>query len=328
VTALRVTDAATMSPDIEAKERPADPALDAAWQAFCRWDAASVARRFRLKTSRGIIFVLMIGAAVSGVLASELKTFPWIAGIAAACSAAAALIAREAVGPAIERLWLVARAAAETLKSEAFKYAAGVEPYSSSDRQERLISAVSAIEADNIAGPSPSPPHAPRSLPQGALDQAGYLRTRLEDQIGWYEQRAHAHSRLSSMWRWASVALGLSGAVLGSVAASSAQRTFLGAWVGVIGTLGGIFAAHIAGSRLSYLAQTYELTARRLRHLNTEWGLVPRDQRQDKWNAFVLQCEATISAEREQWVKEWQRQVAAAQTPASTHAETTASSSF
>ena len=118
----------TSWPPLAGLELSTEPALDAAWDAYCRWDSASIARKRRLDWSRGIIFMLLAGAAISGVIASELKIYPWIAGISAACSAAAALLAREAVGPAVERLWLVARAAAETLKSEAFKYAAGVEP--------------------------------------------------------------------------------------------------------------------------------------------------------------------------------------------------------
>ena len=115
-----------------------DSALAEAWEAYSRWDAAAIARKRRLDLSRRVIFVLLVAAALTGVLASQL-TLTWFAGIAAACSAAAALLGREAVGPAVERLWLTARAAAETLKSEAFKYAAGASPYDSDDGGQRLL---------------------------------------------------------------------------------------------------------------------------------------------------------------------------------------------
>jgi hypothetical protein len=100
--------------------------------------------------------------------------------------------------------------------------------------------------------------------------------------------------------------------VISGIGAARNELTYLGAWVGVIGTLGGIVAAHVAGSRFSYLAQIYELTGRRLRHLRAGWDLVLGGRTGATWSEFVLECENTISAERDQWMKEWQRQITAA----------------
>lgn len=298
--------------DGDQQEPSADPALDAVWGAYCRWDDASIARKKRLDGSRGVIFTLLVGAAVAGVLASQYKQLHWVAGVAAALSAGAALLGHGTAGPAVERLWLVARAAAETLKSEAFKYSAGADPYNQVDRQERLLATVGAVEGDNIAGIAAAPPRASRALPRGALGQTDYLRARVDDQLNWYEAKAGFYNRRASLWHRLSLAEGLGAAMIGGLAASAPGMQFLGAWVAVGGTLSGIFAAYVAGARFTYLAQSYELTARRLRHLRTGWDLVPSDQRDAKWNKFVLQCESTISAEREQWMKEWQRQIAAA----------------
>jgi len=288
-----------------------DSALAEAWEAYSRWDAAAIARKRRLDLSRIVIFVLLVAAALTGVLASQL-TLTWFAGIAAACSAAAALLGREAVGPAVERLWLTARAAAETLKSEAFKYAAGASPYDSDDGGQRLLTAVSAIQADYISGVNSNVRHdSERAIPRSILDRPGYIRLRLEDQTSWYEGKASFYNKRAWHWRLVSLLLGLVGTALSGIAAAEKELTYLGAWVGVIGTLGGIVVAHVAGSRFSYLAQIYELTARRLRHLRAEWNLVSEDQSTTKWSDFVLECENTISAERDQWMKEWQRQIAA-----------------
>ena len=263
----------------------------------------------------GVIFILLVSAAVTGVLASQLN-LTWVAGVAAACSAAAALPGREAVGPAVERLWLTARAAAETLKSEAFKYAAGASPYDGGDRGQRLLAAVGAIQADYISGITPNVARdRKRPIPHAALNQADYIRARLEDQTAWYESKAEFYNKRARHWRAVSLSLGLIGAAISGVAAAKTELTYLGAWVGVIGTLGGIVFAHVAGSRFSYLAQIYELTARRLHHLHLEWDLALAGQSTGKWTEFVLECENTISAERDQWMKEWQRQIIAA-TPA------------
>jgi len=50
-------------------DQPADAALDAAWDAYRRWDAAAIVRKRRLDWSRVVIFVLLVAAALSGVLA-------------------------------------------------------------------------------------------------------------------------------------------------------------------------------------------------------------------------------------------------------------------
>src|SRR2546430_5549159 len=47
------------------------------------------------------------------------------------------------------------------------------------------------------------------------------------------------------------ILLGLVGTALSGIAAAEKELTYLGAWVGVIGTLGGIVVAHVAGSRRS-----------------------------------------------------------------------------
>ncbi|MGA8761095.1 MAG: DUF4231 domain-containing protein [Stellaceae bacterium] len=115
------------SPILSPQGQHADPALDMAWDAYRRWDSASIARKRRVDWSRRIIFIMLVSAAVAGVLASQLHSM-LAAAIAAVFGAVAALLSHEAAGPAAERLWLSARAAAETLKSEAFKYAAGAAP--------------------------------------------------------------------------------------------------------------------------------------------------------------------------------------------------------
>ncbi len=186
-------------------------------------------------------------------------------------------------------------------------------PHNEAERGRRLIAAVAAIQADNVTGVGLKAARGQdRTIPHAELSPGEYLGSRLEDQRRWYEDKAALYSSRARVWRAVALALALGGAVISGIAAAVAGTTFLGAWVGVTGTLGGIVAAHVAGSRFSYLAQTYELTARRLDYLRTGWGLVSAEPSAAKWSDFVQECEATISAEREQWIKEWQRQIAAA----------------
>jgi len=282
------------------------------------------------------MFVLLVGAALLGFAAAQMSNGLWAlitgepaglvpvaspalqkagqvcAGLATLLSAWAALLGREAVGPSAQRDWLLARAVCETLKSEAFKYAARTAPYDGADRGEKLLLAASAIEGDTVIGwPAPSLDATDaEKMPADGIAPDDYLATRVEQQIGWYERRSEDYRRAASRWREGLVWLGMLGAACAAVATAFPKLLAMGALVGVMGTVSGLLGTYVAASRFSYMAQMYELTARRLRYLRCGWDLVPPDERRQRWGDFVRDVEATISSEREQWVKEWQRKVA------------------
>ena len=74
-----------------------------------------------------------------------------------------------------------------------------------------------------------------RTIPHAELSPAEYLGSRLEDQRGWYEDKAALYSSRARVWRAVALALALGGAVISGIAAAVAGTTFLGAWVGVTG---------------------------------------------------------------------------------------------
>jgi hypothetical protein len=314
----------------------ADDPLSIIWASHARWDAAAISRKERLDRGRAWMFVLLVGAALLGFAAAQMSNGLWAlitgepaglvpvaspalqkagqvcAGLATLLSAWAALLGREAVGPSAQRDWLLARAVCETLKSEAFKYAARTAPYDGADRGEKLLLAASAIEGDTVIGwPAPSLDATDaEKMPADGIAPDDYLATRVEQQIGWYERRSEDYRRAASRWREGLVWLGMLGAACAAVATAFPKLLAMGALVGVMGTVSGLLGTYVAASRFSYMAQMYELTARRLRYLRCGWDLVPPDERRQRWGDFVRDVEATISSEREQWVKEWQRKVA------------------
>src|SRR5438094_986143 len=121
---------------------------------------------------------------------------------------------------------------------------AGASPYDSDDGGQRLLTAVSAIQADYISGVNSNVRHdSERTIPHSILDRPGYIRLRLEDQTSWYEGKASFYNKRAWHWRLVSLLLGLVGTALSGIAAAEKELTYLGAWVGVIGTLGGIVVA-------------------------------------------------------------------------------------
>jgi hypothetical protein len=315
----------------------ADDPLSIVWTSHERWSAAAGARKDRLDRGRAWMFVLLIAAALLGFGAAQMSNgllalvtpdqpsgalpaaSPALrhagqifAGLATLFSAWAGLLGREVISPSSQRDWLLARAVAETLKSEAFKYAARTAPYDGADRSEKLLRAASAIEGDTVIGcPVPVLKAADTdTMPVDGMAPGDYLAARVERQIAWYERRSEDNRRAASRWREAVVWLGMLGAACAAVAAAFPRLLTLGGLVGVMGTVSGLVGSYVATSRFSTMAQMYELTARRLRYLRCGWELVPDDKRRDRWGDFVRDVETTISSEREQWVKEWQRKVA------------------
>jgi hypothetical protein len=321
----------------------ADDPLSIVWTSHARWNAAAESRKERLDRGRAWMFVLLIAAALLGFAAAQMSNGLWAliaaaqpsgaaapaaspafqhagqicAGLATLFSAWAALLGREVVSPSSQRDWLLARAVAETLKSEAFKYAVRTAPYDGADRSEKLLQAASAIEGDTVIGcPAPAlKATATDTIPTDEMAPDDYLAARVERQVAWYERRSDDYRRAASRWREGLVWLGMLGAACAGVAAAFPKLLAMGGLVGVMGTVSGLVGSYVAASRFSTMAQMYELTARRLRYLRCGWELVPTDKRRDRWGDFVGNVEATISSEREQWVKEWQRK--AADTPAS-----------
>jgi hypothetical protein len=101
--------------------------------------------------------------------------------------------------------------------------------------------------------------------------------------------------------------LGGLGVVLGGIGAALEGAKWIAAWVAVLGTISGAVAAFIFAGRYEYLAQSYELTARRLRWLIDDWQRLPAADKERKAGDFVNAFEDVISIENKHWVAEWQR---------------------
>ena len=150
------------SPILSPQGQHADPALDMAWDAYRRWDWALIARKRRVDWSRRIIFIMLVSAAVAGVLASQLHSM-LAAAIAAVFGAVAALLKSRGGGARSRTVMAERPRGSRNLEVGSIQICGRGGPHNEAERGRRLIAAVAAIQADNRHGSRPE--GCPRARP-------------------------------------------------------------------------------------------------------------------------------------------------------------------
>lgn len=276
------------------------------------WSAAANRLKARLDGVRWAVFCLSVLGALLATIASQLSGSPVRSPIAIASAialAVATFLTARLVSAAQVSGWVRARAAAEALKREAFRFAASAAPYDDAVTAEaRLGKERSAIEAnvDDLIGDLVEV-ETPAGAPAAKLAPEEYVAKRVRNAIdGFYRPRAGRFSRMASRLRATEFVLALTAAILAAVAGvwDPGSLFDLAALTAVLTTVGALVLAHIENSRYEYLSTTYRATARRLEEALTELGATPAAPSKE-WSDFVERCEAIIAAENNSWVAKW-----------------------
>ena len=283
-----------------------------------QWSESANQLKSTTDKARRAAFALTILGAVLAALASQMPDAAanvaviasprsWVALIGAVCLAAATFLTQRLLGADKISAWVRARAIAELLKHEAYKFAAGAAPYDDTDRDKAaalLDAERRKIEADGddllaqlvtTAGKG--------SSPRAPLTQDEYLAQRVDNLVGWYLPRAAKYRAAATRLRQAEFVLAALATVLTAVAGAFGKIPLAGvsvdfaAWTAVLTTIGGAILAHVEASRYDYLAVTYLATARRLQDL--------RNGPRAAWSDFVNSCESIIGAESTSWIAKW-----------------------
>ena len=258
------------------------------------------------------LLLLVLGAvltAVSFQSGSAKATSVTIAGILFILS----LLVAAAIGvKRYEKTWYGGRAIAESVKTLAWKYMTGAEPYeiplTSREADERFARDLSAVLAQrkNLSGAlrgglsnSPQITDKMRLIRELKTDErkAIYLTQRIENQQHWYTEKATTNQ--TKEWQWFILILAAQG-----LAAASAF--VLVRWPTLQVRLAGVFATLAAGSiawlqvkRHQELAQSYNLAAQEL-------GLIAVNARyvstEEELSKFVSNAESAVSREHTMWV--------------------------
>ena len=268
--------------------------IEQAWNEYRGW--AKRARSLQENTNRWN-FWAMIALVATGVLGAATVFFgasppdwlpTWLlhdqfaralACAAAVASALSLYVGRQALAVGAESGWLRARATAEAIKSECFRFAGGVGDYalakaSDADAATAFIERRKALAA-RAAGDSLTPEDdsvgaaGDDRRPSRPMIDKWYLTNRIDGQIEFYrkgqEKNENAYQRLQ---RWSFVA-GAVVAVVSAVAAVYGAR--FAAWTGALTTAGAAVSAYGLAERQKYLAASYAAMKANLERLKERY---------------------------------------------------------
>jgi hypothetical protein len=316
-------DAADLATALAWELRPR-PVLAAAWDRFARYDQAAVRLRRSFERSQLTILALGLAATLLALLLHGLDTplredAAWVAttlhwSVVALPLLAGVLIAfadRFAFG----KRWVLLRGAAETIKSEIYRYRTGTGIYAESapgtPSPERRLAVrlaavdtrlfdteVSAAELPPYAGVLPPPESWIGSKDDGFshLSVDRFVDVRAGDQISFYQSRTGRHGRKLRI-------------IQGTILLAAAAGAFVAAvgqeiWVGFTTALATAFAMHRSYLQLDATVVAYNQAASRLENLVTHWKALPAEARASEYGWLVEQTEAVLQTELGGWVQQ------------------------
>jgi hypothetical protein len=284
------------------------------------WSQTADELKRRLDRARWFVLGSGILGALVAAVASQIQlpdagrsiAHALLTGLGAALLAIGAFISSRLLRDSEVQSWVRARAAAEALKREAFKYATGASPYDSGDADSTLDKERSRIEGDlDDLADRESLPARQGSSPRAMLSPDQYREKRIRSQIHeFYRPKALAYGKLATRLRLTEFWLALAAAIITALSGALGKLAVFGgvsfdpaALTAVLTTVGGAILAHIEASRYQHLVTSYLATARRLEEVDTTFAAASSDPK--AWSEFVNRCEDIIGAENNSWVARW-----------------------
>jgi hypothetical protein len=250
----------------ERSEKGNEAMLRQAWNAYRGW--AKLAKDMRAATQRWNLAALYFvsTAAVFGAIASVVPELwsAWAAGGATLASALGAFLGRQIVGAGNEAGWIQARAVAEGIKSECYRYAARSGPYAVADADAAKVLAArteeiakQATERGLVRADDPVPDTGDEHEPPVPMTTGWYKKGRIHDQIDYYRRARERSQRAADALWWVAFAAGLAAVVFGALGAW-ARRFAPG--IGAMTTIAASIAAYGLIDRRKYLIGSYAAT--------------------------------------------------------------------
>jgi hypothetical protein len=269
-------------------------------------DAASLEGQRRFITSTRIQLILLVIASAAGAFSWTVnRTWDGAALLAGVAFLAAAVLRTILIRGRPHRAWYDGRAAAESIKTLAWKYSVAGDPFlttnaDSDDVFRRLSSDVLAsfgTLGTSEATPSKEPTESMRALRSAPLVErrAAYERNRIADQQDWYERKADWNKQRARFW-------GMLMLVLQVAAAVGAFLKGFGVFdidlFGIAGAAAASAAAWLETKQHHVVARAYRVAAQELTAIN---ALIPQQETEEAWGRFVAEAEEAISREHTMW---------------------------
>jgi hypothetical protein len=274
--------------------------IDTAWDEYRAWAARARELQKSSQWWNTAALIAAGAAAVFGAAAIQSAAYPQLAtalSLAAAVAAGAVpFLGKEILAMGAEQQWIRARATAETIKSECYRYAARVGTYAGVDRNELFRNRRAALIAEatkiGLSGKNVGPKDDPGKPPDG-LDAAWYDKNRILDQYKYYSDRQEDHESAAKWLRRLTFGASFTAAVLGIAAARYNAFT---PWIGVLTTISAAVAAQGLMSRRQQLAASYSGMASGLRGIRDEIKEIKLDE-------LVTRAEDLLQSEHAAWIE-------------------------
>lgn len=278
----------------------------------CADDASLRGQQAYLKWLKVNLALLVAGSLSASIIFSD-QTWQRSALIAAAASFILAtgttiLLATQRW----EKLWYAGRAIAESVKSLAWKYACGADPYSAETGEsnaredflaalEELLNEHKSLAADlassEMMGEQITKFMSELRISSLAVRRDTYLSQRVLEQRAWYGRKAKQNRRHRNIWFWALIVLQIAGAITALLLVWYPQSRWHA--TGVFAALASALAAWGQVKRYQELSQSYGLAAQELGLIAERASLVDSS---DQLARFVNDSETAISREHAMWV--------------------------
>jgi len=294
-------------------------AVNLVWEHFRRLDVTSVRDKQRwIRKKRALLFpsllvivLLPIGKVLLPEFLGPEASAVWLQGLTWFSTAVAALLAfvHQLVGEDPNQRWIRTRAAAESIKSEVFRFLGAAAPYDEAQDVTAFLSRVQQLlePVSHFIPESLTDSELREGRPTCPATPASYLTERVEDQIRFFASKAVEHDRDARRTRWWTWVLGGLVVLFGASAPFLAQRTSLDLWIPVLTLLSATLATQLYMGRNEFQAALYQGVSSQLAFMKTLW-LAHGEGAGVSQAEFVARFEDELSKANGAWLSEWSRQ--------------------
>jgi hypothetical protein len=258
---------------------------------------------------RAAQLIALVFAAVLGAIPASIGRVQWGALVDGVLFGTVGLVEATILTLQPDRSWYQGRAVAESVKSLAWRYAVGGQPFPRVDggagkvdallgqRLRQILTDFQDVHLAPLAETSEEITHWMRSLRASALAtrKRDYQKQRIESQRTWYATKALWNQRRSVFWSIAMLAiqsLGIVGAILKGAGLVDLRL------VGILAAVAASALAWVQIKQHATLAQSYSHAAHELSAIDASIASVHTEA---DWATFVDDAESAISREHMAW---------------------------
>lgn len=268
-------------------------------------DATAARRQLTFFRATKVRLTLLVLAAVGGALSFKIEQVEIFGAVSAGAFASVTFLELYLWQTRPEQAWYRARAIAESVKTLAWRYAARANPFDDDTQvDERYLERLSSVRVEvgpvlvspdngNVEQISASMRTIRKS--DASVRRAAYLEQRIDNQIGWYRDKAKWNETRASTWSILLVVLNVVGLVASVLRAMGVLKLDI---LGIVGSYATAGIAWVQTRQYLSLAAAYSTTHHELTIVRERVSAASETD----WPREVSDAEEAISREHTMWL--------------------------